>query len=413
MRIRRFEARDMREALTLVKKEFGPEAVILSVQKLQKKTGFLKLGTGTAVVVTAAIDSKEPKATPAPKEEPHFAPPPSVLKAYEQVRGIETPRPPQIRGASPIVRPRFGQTRTRSKGLYVLWRRLLHQGVDEAVTLTLVKEVQRRYDAPDTNALAAPLTEVIAEMGVRRQSLRFSPGSQRLSVFVGPSGVGKTTTVAKLAAAAQSSQMRDKIAWLTLDTYKVGALAESRVYGAILGIPVEMVSSRRELLTALKKFKSKDLVLIDTTGIGPRDEARIGELRALLSGCTPPEVHLVMNASTRDRDFQEIGIRFSELSPTSVIFTKMDECIGYGGILNHVLRTKIPLSYFATGQAIPDDIQVASIQKLAALLVQEDPKYKEWSGPPEVLARRISDFEDLLRGTPEDAERAPLKAAYS
>lgn len=180
-------------------------------------------------------------------------------------------------------------------------------------------------------------------------------GEKRRIALIGPTGVGKTTTIAKLAAAYLLGGGR-KIALITIDTYRIAAVEQLKVYGEIMNLPVEVVVHPEQLEQVLARHQNKDLVLIDTAGRSPRDSVSLDELEAFLAVDAEIETHLVLSATTRDRDLHEIYKRFSVLTPRSLLVTKLDECDSAGVLLNVHVRHNCPLSYVANGQRVPEDL---------------------------------------------------------
>jgi flagellar biosynthesis protein FlhF len=161
------------------------------------------------------------------------------------------------------------------------------------------------------------------------------------------------------------------VAMITTDNFRVGAIEQLKTYAKIMDIPLEVAATSQELAKTLARHADKDLILIDTAGRSPKDAERLAELKGYLE-CHPGiETYLCMSATTRARELDEIIATFGVLPITRFLFTKLDESESYGCIVNTHLKHKLPLSYFTTGQKVPEDIEVASARKLAALVVKE------------------------------------------
>ncbi|MFO7831291.1 MAG: flagellar biosynthesis protein FlhF [Desulfuromonadaceae bacterium] len=193
-------------------------------------------------------------------------------------------------------------------------------------------------------------------------------GEQRRVALIGPTGVGKTTTIAKLAAAYLLAGGK-RVALITIDTYRIAAVEQLKVYGEIMNLPVEVVVRPEHLEQVLERHQNKDLVLIDTAGRSPRDSVSLDDLEAFLAVDPQIETHLVLSATTRDRDLYEIYKRFSVLEPRSLLLTKLDECESAGVLLNIHVRHNCPLSYVANGQKVPEDIVLLTPEHVGDLVL--------------------------------------------
>lgn len=212
--------------------------------------------------------------------------------------------------------------------------------------------------------------DTIARMVRCAGPLRMKKNVQRIIALVGPTGVGKTTTAAKLAATYALRKDGAKVALITLDNFRVGAIDQLRTYSKIMGVPLEVASTPAELEKAIHEHNDKDLIIIDTAGRSPKDKEKLDELHSFLASYATAEIHLCLAATTRDRELKETVNRFSVLPIRRVIFTKLDESESFGAILNTHLRDKFHLSYFTTGQRVPEDLEVATSRKVAELLVK-------------------------------------------
>jgi flagellar biosynthesis protein FlhF len=152
---------------------------------------------------------------------------------------------------------------------------------------------------------------------------------------------------------------------ITVDTYRIAAVEQLRTYAEIIDLPMEVVSTPREMREAIGRMQSLDLVLMDTAGRSPRDEVRIQELKAMLSEAKPAEVHLVLSAVSGAKNLANTAERFAAVGTTSMILTKLDEATGLGNLLTLTRSCGLPISYVTDGQNVPDDIQVAQKRTLA------------------------------------------------
>ena len=189
-------------------------------------------------------------------------------------------------------------------------------------------------------------------------------------VTSGKGGVGKTTTLAKIAAHFVLEQNL-KGALITADTYRISAVEQLKKYAEILGLPVEVVYSAADLKKAIARHRSKDFVLVDTAGRSQYNEFQMEELTSLLAAYARMEKHLVVSATTKEQDAVQIIERFAPCKPDCIIFTKMDETQTFGMVPNLLANRGLPLSFLSNGQSVPDDIIPATAERLAELLLRE------------------------------------------
>jgi len=368
----------MTEALRLVKKEFGSQAVILSAKEMKNGTGVLGFLKGPFVEVTAATDSDYPvlknenfsagkrnlhKGAPVSKGQRDWRRPISLLKEETGALG-NMANPAKMRNYLP-------QQQKIEMSLFDLSQEMQNQGVKENIALGLIKELGAAVSSSKLFRLEnirPSLIESLEKMGAATKNLRIARGKQKRIALIGSTGVGKTTTIAKLAAIGGLREKRE-IGLITLDDKRIGAIAQLEAYARIIGVQMEVASSQEEINKSLEKLKKKDIILIDTPGISLRDTLRLGELKSLLDAVGSVEIHLLLSAVTREKDFIHILEKFRVMPIDSLIFTKLDESSEYGDLLNQLIRTKIPVSYFTNGPQVPGDMEVATLEKLVDLIL--------------------------------------------
>ncbi|HLK57747.1 MAG TPA: flagellar biosynthesis protein FlhF [Chthonomonadaceae bacterium] len=251
-----------------------------------------------------------------------------------------------------------------------LYQRLMDMGVSKELARELME------DLPDVAAwkeqaqlplAESALRELIARRVASGGAIKLTPGKLKAVALIGPTGVGKTTTIAKLAAHFALVECK-KVALLTVDTYRIAAVEQLKTYSQIIDIPIRVAYSHAEVMPAVAEFADYDLLLIDTAGRSQKNIMQVGELKSLLEGLGC-ETHLVLSAPIKEQDMLEAAQRFSAARVDRLLFSKLDETSTYGSLLNVADRTGIPLSYLTTGQKVPEDIEIADGVKLATLIL--------------------------------------------
>ncbi len=255
--------------------------------------------------------------------------------------------------------------------LFQLYTELLDADVEDEVARDLSFRL-RRHVKPEQlhdHDLCKSLLMGLVESDFRIASpIKTTPGRRRVVALIGPTGVGKTTTIAKLAA---NFRLRDgiKIGLVTVDTYRVAAVEQLRTYAEIIDLPMKVVTSSIEMRRALDELVGLDLILIDTGGRSPRDELKIQELKSLLAEAQVDEVHLVLSLTAGVSSLKATVEKFSSANTTALILTKLDEAAGMGSLLTAARKLPLPVSYLTTGQDVPDDIEAANACRMARLVL--------------------------------------------
>lgn len=203
-------------------------------------------------------------------------------------------------------------------------------------------------------------------------TLKLRKNSPRIIALVGPTGVGKTTTTAKLAA-MYALNRGNKVALITMDIFRVGAVEQLKTYSRIMGIPLDVASTPKELEKAVEKHSDCDLIFIDTAGRSHKDKEKLDEMKNFLENRIPIETYLCLSATTKDRELEEILNRFSIFQISKVVFTKIDESESLGNMVNLLMKDNLQIAYFTTGQRVPEDIEVATSAKLAEMILRGAP----------------------------------------
>ncbi|CAG7623690.1 flagellar biosynthesis protein FlhF [Paenibacillus allorhizosphaerae] len=257
--------------------------------------------------------------------------------------------------------------------LMLIERRLIDQEVDRDYVAHLLSAAAEEARSEDV-----PLTAEFVVQSVRRQLLELlqprgkktiAPDT-RVAHFVGPTGVGKTTTIAKLAA-EQVLKHRRKVGFITSDTYRIAAVEQLKTYGTILNVPLEVVFSPLDLNQAFERLKDCDLIFMDTAGRNFRNEMYVSELNALLQSGGKSETFLVLSMTTKYKDMSAITNNFSNFKLDKVLFTKMDETESYGAIVNLIRDYGLLTSYVTDGQNVPDDIVELNEEQIIDLILED------------------------------------------
>ena len=378
MQVRKYVGATMPEALKQVKEDLGPDAIIFGSRQIRPKGMF-----GPAhIEVTAAVDDTPPAPLKGAfagqglgggeREEETQVMDLRLRTLRNEIRGLrEDLRVEEVEVAREMlvdqlegVREILAAYSLKSVGGNSDWFGSILENADIAPdVVSQVAELARtRFQDLAADSVAAAkagvsiqmqaLGEVLAELLGRERYT--GPSKNKVVALVGPTGAGKTTTVAKLAAnAALVRKLR--VGLITTDTFRVGAVEQLRHYADLIGVPVEAVSNHDEFAYAMNRFNRYDLVLIDTAGRNPSDSRQISGLVDMFQQYDV-EVHLAVPAATRSYELQEILARFEALKPAATIVTKYDEARVIGAVVNTVVLGKMPISFVTMGQRVPEDI---------------------------------------------------------
>ncbi|MDK9716762.1 MAG: flagellar biosynthesis protein FlhF [Trichlorobacter sp.] len=251
-----------------------------------------------------------------------------------------------------------------------LIRELERQGIEPDLQGKIIETVNTLPMGQGEETLKGRLGEAFGRLIRFAGNLRMKKNAPRIIALVGPTGVGKTTTTAKLAA-MYALNRGNKVALITMDIFRVGAVEQLKTYTKIMGIPLEVASTPKELERAVERHSDCDLILIDTAGRSHKDSDKLEEMKGFLETTIQSDIYLCLSATTKDRELEVILNRFSIFPISKVVFTKLDECESVGCIVNLLLKANLQIAYFTTGQRVPEDIEVATSEKLAELILKE------------------------------------------
>ncbi|ACV67886.1 flagellar biosynthesis protein FlhF [Desulfohalobium retbaense] len=426
MQIKVFRAKDMKSALQQVKATFGPDALILSTRTVRKERfGFLR---PPELEVTAAVEPKDRQQ--AGEKKGHLEKSQEngqngdgfLQELMSQAESMDSaslstsakqaqPSPTAPRRPTSLSMPRPDKEDFVSNaGTDISEMDHLRSEVREikrliAAQQNLTKAALKRPGTEGGQDFGSPEANVLGRLGVQPEAARavldqigavtgesgeigdpVAHCQQALAewlrtddwmaqslrhpkriALVGPTGVGKTTTIAKLAA-QYLRRYGQGLLLVTMDNFRIAAAEQLRVYAEIMNVPLEVVTSAEQMRTVMQRHEDKKLMLIDSAGRNPRDESGMQELHAFLGDSQLFDKHLVLSATTRDEDMQSIVDRFGDLEINGLIFTKIDETQSYGSIVNVQHRTGCPLTYLTNGQRVPEDLLPADSVQLSQLI---------------------------------------------
>ena len=256
------------------------------------------------------------------------------------------------------------------------YQSLQESGISKLLTKKIVGSVHTelsKADLDDRVLVRKKLAEELGKLIKLNGPIQCDGRKARKIVMTGPTGVGKTTTIAKLAAHYSIKEKR-KVGLITADTYRIAAVEQLKVYADIIGVTLDVVLTPKELREAVRRNSEKELIFIDTAGRSQQNQTRLVELKNFVESAEPDENHLLISATTDTEETFNIVDKFSIVEVTSFIFSKVDECRKPGVIFNVLANCEKPVSYLTTGQDVPDDIEVAAEQGLLNLMFRGDEK---------------------------------------
>jgi flagellar biosynthesis protein FlhF len=396
MDLRTFQASTMSAALAEVKSQLGPGAVILHTRTFSKNT-WLGLRRRAVVEITAGRQARGQAARIAPPRGEAIARPMLPAPAQRPMLESRLPTDPrrqllespagqsaallglsqEIGGIKTLIKELVDKANRQNcpsvpEELFEYYSQLIENDVAQELASEMIKTLQKQIrpeHARQGDFVREKLRDQIEKLLPSSGPIvRTKPIGPHVVALIGPTGVGKTTTVAKLAANLMLREKR-RVGLVTLDTYRIAAVDQLRRYAEIIGAPLQVVASTDDLKSAIRSMSNCEFILIDTAGRSPKDALKLSELKNFLAAANPDEVHLVLS-STGSQQCVELAVsRFSEVRVDKIIFTKLDEASHLGVVLNVMCKVKKALSYVTTGQDVPDDIEVGRGSVLARMIL--------------------------------------------
>ena len=375
MSVKTYEAQTMAEAIAAVKKDLGRDAVIVKTRNF-RKGGLLGLIGGRSTWEVTALRNASHAAD---QPEGGYVPVAPAQRQPARKSAVALPGEPLLREVGrlrgmveTLLTDREAPAdETATPELLALADGLRRQDVQPALVDEMIREVRMNLTGRELSD-GSLIRDRMRDLIMSRLPIAHRPGDGRrgrVVALIGPTGVGKTTTIAKLAADSKL-RLGKRVGLITIDTYRIAAVEQLRTYAEIIDVPVRVVLTPKELRREVQAFSGMDEVLIDTAGRSQNDRLRLGEMRQFLAAAEADEVHLVVSLAASPRGALRTVQQFGPLGVNRVIVTKLDEAETFGTILNVGALGVGEMSYVTTGQEVPDDIEPAEAAKMAQWILE-------------------------------------------
>ena len=397
MIVKKYTGKDETEAVMKAKDDLGSNAVVLNVRTM-KQRGLAKIFKKDFVEITAALEEKD-FAQNVNNNKPTFSRVSSeaIKKQQSQINLLaddraDTNAPKQSEiiekkldslhdmlrnqmvkeeDVKPVVRP---ENNANFKSLKLIYNKLLENEVSEKYANAIINDIENsmKKESNLDSILASVYQKIILKFG-EPEAIE-DDDRRKIVFFIGPTGVGKTTTIAKLASDFKLTRSKN-VAMITADTYRIAAVEQLNTYASILDVPVNVIYSPSEMVESIEELSDYQMIFVDTAGRSHKNTEQRDEIIEMISNVRNSDIDadivifLVMSVTTKYRDMVNICDAYKSLNSYRLLFTKLDETDSVGNILNIKLYTGAPISYITCGQNVPDDIESVDVQKLAKSLL--------------------------------------------
>lgn len=396
MIIKKFQGKTEQDAVEAAKRELGNGVVVMNVKEL-KKNGIFSLFQKKMVEVTVALEEEPDRVLPVKKEAPPKAPNPQIYEALESIirekdGGTDKAIEEKLESLQSLLEKQLQMTETEKdketedeaqenaketedsnvRFLKLLYQTMLENEIKEQYANQIIDELDQmlKPNMPIDYILSNVYQKMILKFG---QSSVIKPSTRKpkLIYFIGPTGVGKTTTIAKLAS-KYSVDEKMKVALFTTDTYRIAAAEQLRTYANILEVPFRVIYTPEEMRERIEEFPKYDYIFVDTIGHSHQNEEQQNAMKEIINAIDEnleKEIYLVVSATTKYKDLMNIADNYSAIADYKLIFTKLDETTSLGNLFNLKLYTGAQMAYITCGQNVPDDIEEFNPQKTVKTLL--------------------------------------------
>lgn len=398
MIIKKYVGKTEEEATEAARKELGGGVVVMNVKSVKSK-GMLSNLRPKMIEVTVALEEEHERVQPAPPVQAaetvvrlqsapslHVDNTQNIEKKLDnlqsflmsQMQKAESEKKEEEEEEEEKEKPRQEKSPEEEKDaelvkfMKLLYNTMLDNEVDEKYANQIIEEIEKlnKPNMPFDYTLANTYQKMILKFG---KNLGISPSQKgpRIVMFIGPTGVGKTTTIAKIAS-SYTVEDKKKVALLTADTYRIAAAEQLRTYANILEVPFRVIYTQEEMQNAVRDFYEYDYIFVDTAGHSHQNKEQIESMKQMVScvdEMAEKQVFLVLSATTKYRDLLSIADNYKMITDYQLIFTKLDETTSVGNLLNLKMHTESSIAYVTCGQNVPDDIEVFNPQKTVKQLL--------------------------------------------